>query len=101
VYEGTLRLVRRHGSQLEAEGRWFDPLIVGSLFSFGAFVAQLWTMMRQRWQELLDRLLGDAEYANLERLARTRRDLLDRIEKLQGSVSGNEAAKSPESESSG
>ncbi len=73
-------------------------MIVGSLFSFGTFVAQLWVVHRQRAAEVIDRLYGlRTEYADLERLGRMRKDLLDRIEKLSDSLETSQASESPES----
>jgi hypothetical protein len=71
-------------------------LVVGSLFSFGAFLAQLWVVMRQRGIEVVDRLYGNREYGDLERLGRMRQDILDRIEKLRDSLPAEGATQHPE-----
>ena len=57
-------------------------LIVGSLFSYGAFVGQSWVIVRQRAIGIFDRVVGDTTYAELERLAGVHRGLLDQIESL-------------------
>jgi F0F1-type ATP synthase assembly protein I len=57
-------------------------LIVGGLFSFGAFVAQLWAVAAHRGHEVLDRAIGhlydDEKYAELRRLALIRHELKER-----------------------
>lgn len=58
-------------------------LIVGGLFSFGAFVAQLWTVAVQRGHETLDRAIGraydDEKYAELRRLAAASHELRGKL----------------------
>jgi hypothetical protein len=54
-------------------------LIVGGLFSFGAFVAQVWTVAAERGHEVLARAIGrtydDEKYGELRRLAKVTHEL--------------------------
>jgi hypothetical protein len=60
-------------------------LVVGALFSFGAFVAQFWAVTHQRESETVDRAYGgdDEITVNLKRLVKKRAELVDRIERLR------------------
>ena len=58
-------------------------LIVGSLFSFGAFVAQFWSAAMQREAQAIDRAFDegnqDIRYTDLRRLAKAFWELSERV----------------------
>jgi hypothetical protein len=66
-------------------------LIVGALFSFGAFIGQLWNAALQRERELLDRIFGSSMTAKLRELGKECIDLEERIERLRQSVNNSDA----------
>jgi hypothetical protein len=58
-------------------------LLVGSLFSEGAFIGQLWTAAFQSGFTIAARLWGDEDYSYLKQQRERIADLSQRIEKLQ------------------
>jgi hypothetical protein len=68
-------------------GRSYEPLgislVVGALFSFGAFVAQMWTLAVQAEREVAVRVFGQAETVTLRRLGKRRAELIDRIARIR------------------
>lgn len=73
-------------------------LVVGALFSFGAFVAQMWAVVYQRERETLRQVYGDEMTADLKRLIDKRAKLVDRIEGLRHPHQNNtESGSSPSS----
>ena len=63
-------------------------IIVGALFSFGAFLAQFYVVAFQREHERLERLFADERDANLKRLLEKRAQLISRIQSLDDSHTG-------------
>jgi len=63
-------------------------LVVGSLFSFGAFVAQFWSAAMQREADAIDRAFDaankDIRYTDLRRLAKAFWELSERADKGTG-----------------
>lgn len=61
-------------------------LIVGGLFSFGAFVGQFWSAAMQREAQAIDRAFDegsqDIRYADLRRLAKTFWELSERVNEV-------------------
>ena len=57
-------------------------LIVGALFSFGAFVSQFWTVVTQLQQEKFDQLGVRSGLDKLEEIAARRAELSKRLDEL-------------------
>ncbi len=66
-------------------GNLGGPLIVGALFSAGAFVSQFWAVGYQRYQEIRN-FVFENEWNDVKELAQKKAMLLKEIEKLQGSA---------------
>lgn len=58
-------------------------LLVGSLFSEGAFVGQLWVIAHQSGSEVYDRLWGEETIEHLKHLKSTIGDLSERIDRYR------------------
>ena len=58
-------------------------LVVGALFSFGAFIAQLWNVAQQREYEVLNNIFGRSKTAHLRELGEKCIELEERIERLR------------------
>jgi hypothetical protein len=61
-------------------------LIVGALFSFGAFVAQFWVAAFQREHDMIERVFSETRYEGLQQLSAKVALLSQRIDQLR--VSG-------------
>jgi hypothetical protein len=55
-------------------------LIVGSLFSFGTFMAQWWDHAWQKQKDVLDHAYGDKRYVELRRLVKECDELYDKLD---------------------
>jgi hypothetical protein len=73
-------------------------LVVGSLFSEGAFIGQLWTMSYQNQHAVSSRLWGDEVFTRLTRLKTRIIDMSERIDILQQGTgsAGSEGAEDQE-----
>jgi hypothetical protein len=60
-------------------------LIVGALFSFGAFVSQFWAVVTQRRWEILDQVAPNPQRAKLRLLGERRAALLMRLDNFERS----------------
>jgi fatty acid desaturase len=66
-------------------------LIVGALFSFGAFVSQFWAVVAQQEHELIKELEGDDRLARLRELRKKQVELSGRLNGLIRPNSGESA----------
>ena len=57
-------------------------LVVGALFSFGAFVAQFWLITQQARQKVSDSIFDEERLADVRKLADKRRVLINRLKDL-------------------
>lgn len=57
-------------------------LVVGALFSFGAFVAQFWLVTQQAQQKVSESIFGEERLAHLKKLADKRRVVINRLKDL-------------------
>jgi hypothetical protein len=77
-------------------------LVVGGLFSFGAFVVQFWAIAVQRENEITERAIGnlyeEESYEEIRRLLKEYRDLNERLKSQLGS---GDKRKSPPTETDG
>jgi hypothetical protein len=91
----------QHGA-LQALG---IALVVGGLFSFGAFTAQWWDHVWQDQNNTMDRAFNsgyhDKRYEELQRLAKEWVDAYEKLEALAGPDSGDESPESHRSPASG
>lgn len=58
-------------------------LIVGSLFAFGAWMAQAWTLSREEQFRIEEKMLGDLVHRDLRRHADRIAELTRRLDELQ------------------
>lgn len=70
-------------------------LLVGSLFSEGAFIGQLWVAAFQSGYTIYDRLWGDEVHAHLKQLQERITDLSKRIDELRQESEGADAERFP------
>jgi hypothetical protein len=63
-------------------------LIVGALFSFGAFVSQFWTVVTQQELDMSERICtDDAQFVKFRELDARRTELLQRLDRLNSNES--------------
>lgn len=58
-------------------------LVVGALFSFGSFAAQLWFFTQQTQSKVSESIFGEESLTELRKLAYERRVLNDQLKKLR------------------
>jgi hypothetical protein len=58
-------------------------LIVGAIFSYGSFLSQFWTVLVQNERDIRERIVGNSEVTDVQRLLRDRDTLLNQISRLE------------------